>query len=120
MFTDPQTITINSIAKTLARVMQNGTSAVYKTADGNFTFTISHQTSGKSGNSRIRTMVRLDQRAVVADPLTAENDYQVLSQYYVIDRPEVGFTDTQVDQHRAGLTAWLTTANVGKLFGQES
>jgi hypothetical protein len=116
MFADPQTVTVNSVAQTLARVLMQGTSATYQTNDQGFTFKVSHQ---KSGN-RIRSMVRLDQRAVVADPLTAVNDYENLSVYLVIDRPEVGFTSTQVNNLVSGLKTWLDSTAVGKLYGQES
>jgi len=116
MFADPQTVTVNSVAKVMARVLSDGKSATYQLSDQSFKLTISHQLS----NQRIRSMVRIDQRAVVADPLTAVNDYETLSFYFVIDRPEYGFSSTQVDQLAAGLKTWLDTTAVGKLYGQES
>lgn len=116
MFTDPQVVTVNSVAQSMPRVQSSGTSAVYKKADETFKLSISHQTSAQ----RIRSMARIDQRAIVADPLSAENDYQTLSFYFVIDRPNYGFTQTQVDQLIAGLKTWLDTTASGKLFGQES
>jgi predicted Zn-dependent peptidase len=116
LFTDPQTVTVNAVAKVMARVLTEGKKAIYQLADQTYTFTISHLVS----NSRVRSMVRIDQRAIVADPLTAVNDYETLSIYVVIDRPEVGFTATQVDQLTAGLKTWLDTTAGGKLYGQES
>lgn len=65
-------------------------------------------------------MARIDQRAIVPDPLTAVNDYEVLSFYFVIDRPEVGFSQVQVEQLIAGLKTWLDTTVIGKLYGSES
>jgi hypothetical protein len=65
-------------------------------------------------------MARLDQRAIVADPLTAVNDYETLSFYCVVDRPSYGFTQTQLEQLVTGFQAWLNTAAVDRLFGQES
>lgn len=116
MFADPQSVTVNSVAQSMPRISATGTSAVYQKSDGVWTLSISHQLS----KGRIRSMVRLDQKAVVADPLTAVNDYQILSDYHVIDRPEYGFTLTQVQQQVAGLNAWLDGTAVGKLFGKES
>jgi len=116
MFADPQVVTVNAVAKSMARILILGTSATYQMSDETFKLTISHQKS----NKRIRSMVRIDQRAVVADPLTAENDYETLSFYFVIDRPEVGFSQTQVEQLVAGLKTWLDNAAIGKLYGQES
>lgn len=116
MFTDPQTVTVNAVAKVMPRLLIEGKSSLYQLSDQSFTLKISHQTS----NNRIRSMVRIDQRAVVSDPLTAENDYDTLGFYMVIDRPNYGFTQTQVDQLIAGLKTWLDTTASGKLFGQES
>jgi len=116
MFSDPQTVTVNAVAKVMPRILFDGKSAVYQLADQTFVLKISHQAS----NKRVRSMVRIDQRAIVADPLTAENDYETLGFYFVIDRPEVGFSQTQVDQLIAGLKTWLDTTASGKLYGQES
>jgi hypothetical protein len=117
MFSDPQTVTVNSVAKVMPRVSQQGTSSTYQLNDETFKLTVSH---AKAGKDRIRSVVRIDQRAVVPDPLTSVNDYETLSFYVVIDRPSAGFTSTQVAQLVAGLEAWLDSTAVGKLFGQES
>lgn len=116
MFTDPQVVTINAVAKSMPRIKTDGLSAIYQNADETYKFTISHQKS----NKRIRSMVRIDERAVVADPLTSENDYETLGVYLVVDRPEVGFSATQVDQLLAGFKTWLDSTAIGKLYGQES
>jgi hypothetical protein len=116
MFADPQTVTVNAVAKVMARVLISGTSATYQTADENWKLTISHLRS----KGRIRTMVRLDQRAIVPDPLTAVNDFETLTDYHVIDRPEVGSTLAQIQQQCAGLNAWFDATAIGKLVGGES
>lgn len=116
MFADPQSVTINAVAKSLARVLQNGTSATYQTSDGIYKMIISHQQSKK----RIRTMVRIENRAVVTDPLTSVNDYDTLSFFCVVDRPEYGFSDAQIGYVVAGLQAWLDSTAVGKLIGLQS
>lgn len=116
MFADPQTVTINAVAKVMPRISLDGTSALYSTADELFKFKISHTKS----NRRVRSMVRIDQRAIVPDPLTSVNDYETLAFYVVLDRPEVGFSSTQIDQLIAGVKTWLDSTAVGKLVGQES
>jgi len=116
MFTDPQVVTVNAVAQSMPRITVNGLSATYQKSDESFKLTLSHQKS----NKRIRSMARIDQRAIVADPLSSENDYETLSFYIVVDRPEVGFSSTQVDQLVAGLKTWLDSTAVGKLYGQES
>jgi hypothetical protein len=118
MFSDPQSVTINSVAKSMPRVETNGNKSIYKSADGIWTLTLSHQTLGKG---RVRTMVRLDQKAIVTNPLdSTDQDYDILTDYHVFDRPEFGFTVTQLQQQVAGLSAWLDGTAVGKLFGLES
>jgi len=116
MFTDPQSVTVNAVAQLMPRISSSGLKTIYQKSDGNWTFTISHQPS----KGRIRSMVRIDQRAVVADPLTAVNDYETLSFYVVIDRPEYGFSMVQCEQLIAGFKTWLDNTAVDKLYGQES
>lgn len=116
MFTDPQVVTVNAVAQSLPRILTDGTKAIYQKSDETFKLTISHQTS----NKRIRSMARIDQRAIVADPLTSENDYETLAFYVVVDRPEVGFSDTVVNQLVSGLKTWLDSTAVTKLYGRES
>lgn len=116
-FADPQTVTVNSVARVMARILNDGTSAVYQSADESWKLSISHTTSR---NGRTRTQVRFDQRAVVSNPLDSSNDYDTLTYYTVIDRPAYGFSMVQVEQIVAGLNAWLTNATVDKLYGKES
>jgi len=116
MFADPQSVTVNAVAQSMPRLSSTGTSAVYSKADGTFKLNISHT----EAKERIRSMVRIDQKAIVADPLTAVNDYETLSFYVVVDRPAFGFSSTQVDQLIAGLKTWLDSTAIGKLYGRES
>jgi len=116
MFSDPQSITVAGSAKSMPRVDTNGKKSIYANSDDTYRFTISHQESG----DRVRSMARVDNKAVVADPLTAVNDFQTLSFYLVIDRPQYGFSSTQVNDLVAAVKTWLDSTNVGKLFGRES
>lgn len=114
-FSDPQTITINTVGKTCNRIKSDGYKSEYATTDEAVKLTLSHQESKK----RTRRMARVDQRVVAADPLTSVNEYKDLGVYLVIDEPEYGFSDTEIDYLVQALTAWLTTANVTKLLGNE-
>lgn len=116
MFADPQTVTINAVAKVMPKLTSTGLKSEYALADGTFKLTVSHLES----RDRIRSMTRVDQRLVVPDPLTAVNDFETLSTYYVIDRPLFGFSSAQVEQQSAGLFVWLSPANIAKLYGRES
>lgn len=108
MLTSPQSLTINAVANELNRIEDDKTSSVYANADGTLKFKVSHQES----KSRIRRMVRLDKTVVASDPLTAENAYQRAGTYLVIEEPEFGFNDAELESLVKALTGWLTTANI--------
>lgn len=108
---DPQTVTVNTVAKTLNRVKTDGYSSWYATDDGTFTFRVAHQFN----KTRTRRSVRLDQLVIAADPLTAENTSQQAGVYLVIDEPQYGFSDTELNYLVQALVAWLTSVNVGKV-----
>lgn len=114
-FSDPQTITVNTVDKTCNLVRSDGTKSIYATADESYKLTISHQES----KDRTRRMVRVDNRVVAADPLTSENEYKNLGIYFVIDEPEYGFDDGDIDYVVQALTAWLSTANVTKVLSSQ-
>lgn len=114
-FTDPQTITVATVAKTLNLIESDKSKSVYTTADGEYKFTISHQQSGK----RTRRMVRVDRMVVAADPLSAINASVDLGVYIVIDEPPFGFSDTDIWDVVAAFTAWLTNGNVTKVLSSQ-
>lgn len=114
-FADPQTITINGVAKTCNRIKSEGTSSEYATDDEAVKMRISHQES----KGHTRRMVRCDQRVVASDPLSSVNEYKTLGVYFVIDEPEYGFTDNEVDYVVQALKTWLSSANALKLLGNQ-
>lgn len=115
-FTDPQSITVNSVAKSMPRVKTEGSRSEYAMADETFRMTISHQES----KSRTRRMIRVDQRVVATDPLTSISEYKTLGVYIVIDEPEYGFADADIDYVVQALKTWASTANVLKVLGSET
>lgn len=116
MFTDPQSVTINAVPKSLPRVSIGISESTYRSADETVQMRISHQSS----KGRKRRMVRLDQTVIAADPLSAENSSQKAGIYLVVDEPTFGFDDTALDYLVDALIAWLTSANIAKLLGSES
>lgn len=112
---DPQTITINTVPETCNRIKSEGLRSTYQTPDGDVTFVVSHQNSAK----RTRRMMRVDQRKVAADPLTSENEYKSAGVYLVVDQPEYGFSDAELDYLVQALVDWMTTANVTKVLGNQ-
>lgn len=116
-YADPQSITVNAVPKSMPRISSGESQSVYKTADDEFSMRISHQTS----KSRKRRMVRIDQKVVAADPLTAENTYQTAGIYLVVDEPEFGFSDTELGYLVSALSDWLAAGtNTAKLLGSET
>lgn len=115
-FSDPQTLTVNTVAKTLNRVKTEGYMSEYATDDEVFKMKISHQES----KDRTRRMVRVDQRVVAANPLDSVNEYKSLGVYLVIDEPEFGFTDAEIDYVVQALKTWLSTATVLKVCSSQS
>lgn len=114
-FTDPQSITVNAVAKSMPRISTEGQRSVYQKPEEDFKMTISHQ----AARDRTRRMVRVDQRVVATDPLTSASEYKTLGVYLVIDEPEYGFSDTEIDYLVQALKGWASTANILKVCGNE-
>lgn len=117
---DPQVITVNAVAKSMPRIDSQGTHSVYQLEDQTFTLDIRHTANRKDKKLRHKALVTFTQRAIVPDPLTSVNDYETVSISLMIDRPEAGFSSTQIDQMVAGFKTWLTTTMVGNLYGRQS
>lgn len=116
-FTDPQSVTINAVAKSMARVESSGRQSVYLKDDGSFAMRISHQTKG----GRVRSLVRIDQVKDATDPYTAETVQSKAGVWLVMDRPVANYySATEIDYIVQGFKTWLSTANVTKVLGQES
>jgi hypothetical protein len=116
-FADPQTITVNSVAQTLARTAQDP-QGTFLTADGNYKETISH-----AYNSRVRRLIRLDFQKIAADPLiSAQSILYKMGVYLVFDLPKTGFTVAEAKLVSDGFLAYLTAssgAKVTQLLGGE-
>jgi hypothetical protein len=117
MFTEPIQLTINAVPHDLPRIRVGDLSASYAKADETLIFEISHQTTKQD---RVRSMIRLVEKAVVTNPLDNSNDYDTATIQMTIDRPLYGFSETRIDQLVQGFKAFLTTANVGKIYGKQS
>lgn len=120
MFTDPQEITYLTIDKIMARVKidskNNVSSATYATPDEMFVLHISHTRSG----GRTRSLVKVDLKKIVEDPLTSANDFDFLSYQQVWDRPDFGFTSAELIALTTSLKNWSTDTVLGQLYGRET
>nr|UJQ85955.1 MAG: hypothetical protein 2 [Leviviridae sp.] len=115
MLADPQSVTINAVATSLPKVQAGPTSNQFTTVDGNTSMTTKQNTSA----SRFRREVRLSQKKIAADPISAINKEIGASVYLVIDEPRAGFTDTELKYLIEALKGWLTAGNQDKILGGE-
>jgi hypothetical protein len=121
VFAEPITITVNAVPLTFTKQSTKDTSSVWSTSDGLWTLTISHQVIRKNNQDYVRTVSRLDQKKIVADPLTAVNDYQTFSSYTVEERPTFGFSSTEIKNQVSGYSTWVNlSATQDKLLNKES
>lgn len=116
-FADPQSVTINAVAKSLPEFNRGTDRAVYKHA----TEEIELEVRKDFRNTSFRTQVKLTQRKTGADALNpATNKQYECDAYLVIRGPRnIGFTATEVAKNVEGLVDWLSDANIVKLIGGE-
>jgi hypothetical protein len=118
-FADPQSITINAIAKSLARTGSGLDTGVFSKDDGKVKMTVGH-----AYNKRTRRTLRVDHKKLAADVM--DSSLQVpytMSCYVVLDVPVAGYTIAEQKQVVYGLTAYLSAssgARVTQLLGGES
>lgn len=117
-YTDPQTVTINSVAQTLARTGMTDQLGTFQKDDGTVVLLV-----GQQKGRRNRRSLRLNFRKIAADPLMADRNLEyTMSAYLVVDVPTVGFTVAEAKQVVDALTAYLTAssgARVTQLLGGE-
>jgi hypothetical protein len=111
MLADPQSITFNSVVTSMPRIATNGMSSRYQSSDGNLILEISHTI--KKG--RVRTLTKLTQRKQVTDPLTQITDYDTATEQIIQDRPEYGWTPTEIGYVWSALRGFVTDAVLLKL-----
>ncbi len=115
MLADPQSVTINAVATSLPKTNNGPTSNVFTAPDGNTSLTTKQNVT----SSRFRREVRLSQKKIAADPISAINKEIGVSVYLVIDEPRAGFSDTEIGYLIEALKSWLTSANQLKILGAE-
>jgi hypothetical protein len=115
MLADPQSVTINAVATSLPCTQSGAAQRTFTSADGN-TAMVTKQNVTKT---RFRREIRLTQRKVAADPISAVNKEIGVSVYLVIDEPRAGFSDAEIGYLIDALKAWLTSANYNKVLGGE-
>lgn len=120
MLSDPQSVTLNSVATSLPRVSTGENKSTYQKDDGFVKLQVSHQPN----KTKVRRMVRLDTVDVAADPLLAGVNREVpFGVWLVIESPTVGLSlATQKDKVTGLLTALTASSGalLTKVLGGES
>jgi hypothetical protein len=121
MFADPQSVTINAVAKSLPAVSRGESASVYRASDELFSMRVSRQLVPK----RERFLVELVQKKDNATPFQTTTISQLAKVQLITDIPTFGtaFTDTEVKYICAGLVDWLSGssyANYLKVLGGET
>lgn len=118
MFSDPITITVNAVPKAMPRVLDDTQAgSTYRLADGTFGLNISHNVTKQQ---RVQSRIRFTQKGIVTNPLDSTNDFDDISISFLVDRPEFGFTQTQIQQMIDGFKTWFDSSAFTKVFAQES
>jgi len=117
MYADPQSVTVNAVAVSLPRQGSSTPDRLghFVNSDGTFTFDVRQNTT----SNRFRREVRLTQKKIAADPISAINKEISTSVMIVVDEPRWGFTDTELGYLTAALITWFSNANRDKLLGGE-
>ncbi len=118
-YSDPQTITVNAIARTLPRFLSGTTTGTFISAD-----TISQLTIDPSGTrTRRSNKASFRENVSVVDASTGLTRTESHSITFISNRPLLGVSDTVAEQLAAGLITWLTAssnANLKKLLAGEN
>lgn len=119
MFADPQTITINAVPYTLARVGMSQDAGSFSKDDQSYRESISH-----AYGKRVRRTIRLDAKKLAPDVMDSSLSVPYnMAIYAVVDVPTVGYTLVEQKQICDGFLAYLTAssgAKVAQFLGGES
>jgi hypothetical protein len=107
MFSEPQTVTINAVAKTLPRVSFGDRKGIFEDTLGN-RLTVTHTTGRRN-----RHVVRLDVTKLALDPtLDGVSKEYSMSAQLIIDVPPVGFTADEQSKNAKALVDWAAAAGI--------
>lgn len=116
---DPQTITISTVAQPLARTGTGLLAGSFQHADSTYFLDITHQV-GK----RNRHLVRLTAVKTTADPLVPSNNVVVSASFsQTWDLPKQGFTAAEAKAIIEGYYTYMLASSgavIAKLLGNES
>jgi len=118
MFTDPQSVTYATVAKSLPTVGRGTDTSVYKLNDSGVVYTM---TLGHQFKRRNRVVARLQRDSFASDPLVpSQNVLASMTATFTMDFPTTGLTTADAQALGAALRDWLTNANILKLANGET
>lgn len=116
---DPQSVTINSVAVSLPRTSSDRDAGAFTSNDGTVKETVSHQ-YGK----RNRHLFRIDHSKIAPDPLISSQNIKYSMSFYVVaDVPVTGYTVAEQKQVVDGFIAQLNASSgalITKILGGEN
>lgn len=118
MFSDPQSVTYATVAKSLPAVGRTDTQSEYKLNDSGVVYDLilSHQFKARN-----RVVARLKRDSFASDPIVpAQNILASMTATLTIDFPAVGLTPTDAQALAKALVGWASDANVLKLCNGET
>jgi len=118
-FTDPQSVTVNAVARSLPRILTGTNVGNFTTADGVTTLAV--DPSGTKARRIAKASIR--ENVNVTDSVTGLVSLQNHSFTIIANRPKTGISDVVAEQLAAGLIAWATAgsnANLKKLLAGEN
>lgn len=121
MFADPQSVTVDGVTSSLPRVPTTNPTRVgqFQSSDGNIILSV-HQ--NQTAN-RFRREIRLTERKIAADPISALNKEVSASVILSFDEPKVGFSDADLLALYEGLLTHVADSSdlaITKTLGGEN
>jgi hypothetical protein len=123
MLADNQTITVAGNAKLMPLVLTEAFHSFRQMSDQTFSLDIRHRRVKRNGKARVVSTCGFNQKKIVSNPLDSTNDYDNLLESLMIDRPEIGFSVTEVKDQWTGFSTWLSASSnaiVAQLYNMES
>jgi hypothetical protein len=118
MFSDPQTITYLTVAKSLPATSRGVDTSDYVLNDAGTIFTLS---LGHQFKTRNRVFARLRRDAYAADPLVpASNILASATCSFTVDFPKIGMTPADIQGLAVALTGFVTSAALLRMIGGET
>lgn len=118
MFSDPQSITYATVAKSLPAIGRSADESVYRTNDSGVIYTMK---LGRQFKKRNRVVARLQRDSFASDPVVpAQNILASMTATFTIDYPTVGLTTADAQTLAKALVDWLSDANILKLANGET